>query len=248
VGARGLPATVLGMRIAVFGDVHGNAFALRRVLDDARAATPDAMVNLGDQVTGRADPARAYALQAALRAQGTVEVIGSAEPHLRAPDELNAWLRSVLPDGAVERLQGLPVTARVADGSVVACHGDPSNPSGHLLWSWQRGPYVTRSCEDLRAAVRGLDARVVLCGHTHREGMTVVDDTLVVNVGAVGVQVDGDPRARWALLEFRAGRWLVEFRRVTYDWNAAAAWVSAHAPDGQRPDGLAEATALTTGR
>lgn len=51
------------MRLAVLGDVHGNAFALRAVLDDIRAASPDQVLNLGDTVWGCADPARAWALQ-----------------------------------------------------------------------------------------------------------------------------------------------------------------------------------------
>ena len=50
------------MRLAVLGDVHGNAFALDAVLADVRSAAPDALFNLGDTVWGGADPARAWAL------------------------------------------------------------------------------------------------------------------------------------------------------------------------------------------
>lgn len=59
----------------------------------------------------------------------------------------------------------------------------------------------------------------------------MLDDTLVVNAGAVSQQVDGDPRARWTLLEKRSGRWSVQFRRVEYDWEAAARWATENAPD-----------------
>jgi len=216
------------VRVAVLSDVHGNAFALDAVLRDVHACSPDVTVNLGDGVTGRADPARAYELQ---RALGAVEVLGSAEPHLTRDDALNTWLRAQLPEGALEHLTTLPLTARAVDDELLACHGSPLDPAGHLLWVWRRGPYEARSAPDLRALVAPLAARVVLCGHTHREGVTRIDDTLVVNVGAVSLQVDGDPRARWALLERREGRWWVELRRVPYDVEAAARWVRAHAPD-----------------
>ena len=67
------------MRVAVISDVHGNAFALDAVLQDLRAASPDVIVNLGDQIEGSADPARAAAVQAGL---GAVEVRGNNEEKL----------------------------------------------------------------------------------------------------------------------------------------------------------------------
>lgn len=216
------------LRVAVLGDVHGNAFALEAVLADMRSCAPDLLINLGDQVTGRADPLRAYELQRGLEA---VEVLGSAEPRLLDDDPFHEWLRMQLPAEAIAHLMSLPLTARVAEGAIFACHGAPDDPEGHLFWSWQRGPYLASAAEDLRRAVEPLEARVVLCGHTHREALTVLDDTLIVNVGAVGAQVGGDPRARWALLQERDGRWLVDFRRVSYDWDQAAGWVRANAPD-----------------
>ena len=63
--------------------------------------------------------------------------------------------------------------------------------------------------------------------------MTALGDMLIVNAGAVSAQIDGDPRARWTLLERRKGCWSVDFRRVVYDWNTAAEWALEHAPDAE---------------
>ena len=71
---------------------------------------------------------------------------------------------------------------------------------------------------------------VVLVGHTHSERVVHLDGRLLVNVGPVAWQNDGDPRARWALLRRRTGRWSVEMRRVEYDWHAAAQAVRANEP------------------
>ena len=108
-----------------------------------------------------------------------------------------------------------------------------------LLWQWQfddvsagTGFYRARDPRELRALVEPLAARVVVCGHTHRPGATRVGDTLVVNAGAVSDQVDGDPRARWTLLELRGGHWSADFRTVSYDVAAAVAWSRAHSPFG----------------
>ena len=73
---------------------------------------------------------------------------------------------------------------------------------------------------ELARIIEPLGAEVVVCGHTHRAGATRVGDTLVVNTGAVSDQVDGDPRARWTLLERRSRHWTVDFRAVPYDIEA----------------------------
>ncbi|ULH16897.1 metallophosphatase family protein [Deinococcus sp. KNUC1210] len=230
------------MRLAVVSDVHGNAFALDAVLKELRGAAPDAVLNLGDQIEGTADPARAYALQAEL---GAVEVRGNNEEKLwpggrRGPlaQQFGAWLETQVGAAEQQRLAALPLTARVA-GDVLACHGTPESAWEMLLWQWQfddpqtgTGFYRARDPRDLLALVEPLEARVVVCGHTHRPGATRVGDTLVVNAGAVSDQVDGDPRARWTLLERRGGHWSAEFHTAAYDVAAAVAWSQAHSPFG----------------
>ena len=74
------------MKIAVFGDVHGNRFALEAVARDIEAHQPDAWVNLGDQLFGGADPAGAWHLQQQLKAQhGVLEVRGNTDERLGQP-------------------------------------------------------------------------------------------------------------------------------------------------------------------
>ena len=241
-----------GVRLAALSDVHGNAYALEAVLRDIRAAAPDLVVNLGDQIEGTADPARAAQMQSELRATlNALEVRGNNEEKLwpggrRAPVSvaLGAWLGTVMDAGVLARLSALPLTVRTAGGEVLACHGTPDSAWESLLWVWDGalGAYRARDPRELRALVEPLGAGVVLCGHTHRPGATRVGDTLVVNCGAVSDQVDGDPRARWTLLERRGGHWSVDFRAVPYDVAAAVAWSRAHSPFGE-----AEAQLLETG-
>ncbi|MFC3835603.1 MULTISPECIES: metallophosphoesterase family protein [Deinococcus] len=234
------------MRVAVISDVHGNAFALDAVLDDLRMCSPDAVLNLGDQVEGSADPARAAAVQAQLNA---TEVRGNNEEKLwpggrrtRLSQQIGAWLDTQLTPDTLAHLSALPLTARVGD--VFACHGTPDSAWDSLLWVWEwnadgvTGYYRSRDPLDLWHVVAPLNAGVVVCGHTHRPGATRVGDTLVVNAGAVSDQVDGDPRARWTLLECRAGRWTADFRAVPYDVDAAVRWAMTHSPFGAFEDAL----------
>ncbi|GGK23353.1 metallophosphoesterase [Deinococcus malanensis] len=229
------------MRVAVISDVHGNAFALEATLRAVHLAAPDVIVNLGDQVEGSADPWRAACLQARL---GAVEVRGNNEEKLwpggrRNPLSLQygAWLETQLDDATVARLAALPLTARLDGGRLLACHGTPDSSWESLLWVWDRGAdgrgfYRSRDPLELRGVVESWQAEVVVCGHTHRPGATRVGDTLVVNAGAVSDQVDGDPRARWTLLERRGSHWAVEFLAVPYDVEAAVSWARTHTPFG----------------
>ncbi|EYB68067.1 metallophosphoesterase [Deinococcus phoenicis] len=228
----------------MISDVHGNAFALEAVLDDVQAAAPDLTVNLGDQVEGSADPARAAALQRSLAQAGALEVRGNNEEKLwpggrRSALTLayGAWLEAQVPPQALARLAALPLTARALDGALFACHGTPESAWDSLLWVWESGGagggfYRARDPRELCALVQPLGAEVVLCGHTHRPGATRVGDTLVVNAGAVSDQVDGDPRARWTLLTRGPQGWTVDFRAVPYDIGAAVRWSEAHSPFG----------------
>jgi predicted phosphodiesterase len=225
------------LRLAILADAHGNAFALEAVLKEVRAVAPDLIVNLGDQVWGRADPGRAYALQRNLNA---IEVRGNNEEKLtRAPEILGGrrrfheWLLAQLPDGAVQHLAGLPLTAAVADDAVLLAHGTPRDANRELLWGWSPNGWCVREPDELRTHLQGVGAKVVVVGHSHREGTMALDDWLLVNAGSAGWQLDGDPRARWTLLERHRGRWLVQFYRVPYDTEAAARWVLAQDPSAQ---------------
>ncbi|GAA0515023.1 metallophosphoesterase family protein [Deinococcus depolymerans] len=232
----------------MISDVHGNAFALEAVLREVRRHSPDLIVNLGDQVEGSADPARALMLQAELAAAGTLEVRGNNEEKLwpggrRSPLSMSygAWLAANTDPALLARVAALPLTAR--SGDLLAFHGTPQSAWDSLLWEWDAGGYYrARDPRSLRAQVEPLNAAVVVCGHTHRPGVTRVGDTLVVNAGAVSDQVDGDPRARWTQLDRVNGHWAVTFHAVPYDIDAAVTWAATHTPFG---DG--EASILRTG-
>jgi len=235
------------VRIAVFGDAHGNRFALEAVARDIERAAPDAWVNLGDQVFGSADPAGAWRVQRDLQVRYAVtEVRGNTDERLGQPladvtekRGMLEWLHAVLPDGAAAHVAALPTSARLADGQVLAAHGSPASAWNALLLDGKRW------ADDalIQERLAGTDARVVVVGHTHLEHVRQLGDVTVVNAGAVSRQKDGTPFARWVLLERRGGVWSVAFQRVSYDVESAARWAEEHAYHGKH-----EARHLRTGR
>lgn len=215
--------------IAVITDVHGNSLALEAVLAQIEQQKPDLILNLGDQVWGQVDPLAAYELQAGL---GAIEVRGNNDEKPFLTDELadaagasfSDWLRARVPEPKLRRLSELPTTASVAGGRVMAAHGTPTSPWENLLWKLEAGKVVPKPEHEVTPDLASVAAEVevVLVGHSHWEATARVGGKLLVNAGPVSWQFDGDPRARWTLVESRAGAWNVSRHRVVYDWNEAA--------------------------
>ena len=101
----------------------------------------------------------------------------------REPDE---WTRSKLDGETLAWAQGWPLT--VEHDGVLYCHASPP--------------------ERFDEALEGVDARLVVAGHTH---MQFKRDRWV-NAGAVGWPYEGDVAAFWALISDD-----VEFRRTPID-------------------------------
>ena len=72
----------------------------------------------------------------------------------------------------------------------------------------------------LRELIAGVNADVIVCGHTHMQFDRTSDGVRIVNPGSVGMPY-GEPGAYWALLAPE-----IEFRRTDYDREGAAARIS----------------------
>ncbi|MGZ4550918.1 MAG: metallophosphoesterase family protein [Blastococcus sp.] len=244
------------MRIAAISDVHGNLTALDAVMADIETLGVDAVVNLGDLLSGAVQP-RETADRLMDLDLPTVrgnherqlltlprERMGFADRH--AHDSITARHR--------EWLARLPLTLEVADGAL-AFHGSPTDDLTYLLETVDESGARPATPEEVVARLgRFADTPLLLCGHTHlQRAMRLPTDALVLNPGSVGwpaydddhphphVMEAGTPHARYAVAERTEGRWTGEFRAVAYDWERAAAMAEAN----HRPD---VARALRTGR
>jgi predicted phosphodiesterase len=238
------------MKIAVFTDVHGNRFALEAVLANISSFKPDLLLNLGDTVLGGADPAGALKLQLEC---GALMVRGNADEEVANPEsdleparlEVVNWLRGLLSESDLKTLEHLPTMLEVANGEILACHGNLETPWDFLMLRDDPQSFTDYATPDqLCSRIKNFpNAKVVLCGHSHRARVVTANGVQFVNVGSVSRQPDGDPRARWALLTRDENAWQVEHKFTDYDIEAAATWALEFAPDG-----IFEAQKLRTGR
>lgn len=99
-------------------------------------------------------------------------------------------------------------------GRVLFCHGSPRSEL-EILTRISSEPRVA-------AALAGVDAAVVVGGHTHVQYDRVVSAWRLVNVGSVGMPYQGSRGAFWGLVGPE-----IALRRTEYDVDAAAAAIES---------------------
>jgi predicted phosphodiesterase len=235
------------MRLAVISDIHGNLLALDAVLDDIAERGVDAVVNLGDCVTGPLWPRETFERLAVLdmptvRGNHDRWIVEKPEADL---SPAGRFARAALSPAQRAALHALPPTLEIAP-DILAVHGTPADDSTYLLEQAMEGllapaPRATVAARLGPAARAGC---VVLCGHSHRQAIVQgPGGCVVLNPGSVGCAVFADhpaaagvehrsPHARYAILTRRHGRWGAELLALEYDWDAAARQAAAQGHHG----------------
>jgi putative phosphoesterase len=182
----------IDLRVAALYDIHGNLAALDAALADVDA---DVIVVGGDFVAG---PWPAETLERLRGLDGDVRFIrGNADREVfeeaqgLAPPEVMEYVRARLSLEQLDFLRSLPLTVSI--GRILFCHATPRSDDEIL----------TRISSDERwgEALAGVDADVVVCGHTHVQFDREVDGIRVVNAGSVGMPYADEPGAYWAVLD-----------------------------------------------
>ena len=226
------------MRVAALYDIHGNLPALEAVLQDVRQADVDQIVVGGDVVPGpmpretlgrlldldlpthfiHGNGELAILAQMAEARTGSVTYWGTTSG-ARPPEsiiEIYRWTAAQLQPELEPLLARWPKTVRLEIdglGQVLFCHSTPRSET----------EVFTRltSEERLLPIFEGLDARVVVCGHTHMQFDRMIGRTRVVNAGSVGMPF-GEPGAYWLLPGSD-----VQLRHTPYDPAKAAECIRA---------------------
>jgi putative phosphoesterase len=208
------------MRIAALYDIHGNIHALEAVLAEVQEAEPDLIVVGGDVASG---PFPRETVECLMQLPIPARfVMGNADREVIAefekgssddPDPYGSrWCSLQLRLHHIQFLQSFVPTVSLeleGVGPILFCHGSPRSDEELIT--------PETSEEKIAPMLEGVDATVVVCGHTHMQFDREVNGIRVVNAGSVGMPYERATGAYWAM----AGR-NMELRRTTYDLMAAA--------------------------
>lgn len=228
------------MPIAAIYDIHGNLPALEAVLDEIEAEQVDRIVVGGDVIPGpmpRETLDRLLGLKARInfiRGNGEVAILQqlNGQSVTSVPEAVRPiieWTARQLELPHQKVLPRWPATLQIDSpslGPILFCHATPRNEN----------EIFTRDTPNdrLLPVFAGVDAAIVVCGHTHMQFDRYVGDVRIVNAGSVGMPF-GRPGAYWLLLDAsspvgdssRRAPTDIQFRRTEYDLEKAAARIRA---------------------
>ena len=196
-------------------DIHGNLPALEAVLEDCPA---ERFLLGGDYTAFGAWPRETVARLRELDAEwirGNVDrwLVDDADVF----DPMRPLIersREMLGEELCRELAALPEST--THGGTLYCHASPLSDMD--------GFYPEAHETDVERLM-GVEARRVVFGHTHLQFTRVGPGGIeLVNPGSVGIPLDGDRRAAYAIVNDDES---VELRRVEYDWESAAREVRA---------------------
>ena len=219
------------MRVAVLSDIHGNLMALDAVLADLAHQGPlDHVVVAGDLVWSGPWPAEVVDR---VRASSTAVIQGNTDAFfLYHPDNTPAgkdedrfatqwrWMQEQLGPERIAYLAGLPFSHRISPQPMQTATGP-----GHDLLIVHANPSDLERAIEPRLSEGALDKLLagsgewaaLAFGHLHIPSVRPWRGRLLVNVASVGLPMDGDPRAAYALLTWDGAQWRAEHRRVFYN-------------------------------
>jgi putative phosphoesterase len=178
--------------VAALYDIHGNLAALEAVLaevpDDATIVVGGDICAGGEQPSATLSRLRALGERVAWLRGNADRELHPGEEGLAPPDFLEK-ARSELSEEEIEFLHELPPTQQIGD--VLYCHASPRNDLDIFT---ERTPE-----ERLVEIFAGVDADVVVCGHTHMQFERRIAGKCVINSGSVGMPYENEPGAYWTL-------------------------------------------------
>ncbi len=225
-------------RFAILGDIHSNLEALTAVVNDARSRGATDFVCVGDVVGYNADPSACIDL---IRELNCACVRGNHDHYCSSDEEVLedfqplaanviAWTRRQLSEDERNWLGNLPLSRMIMGFTLVHSTLDMPDHWGYVF-----------DLLDAEAHFNYQTTTLCFHGHTHvplvfekrAEVIRAETANLVVsfgvkyfiNVGSVGQPRDGDPRSSYVMYIPKIKK--IEFHRVTYDFESAAAKVRA---------------------
>ena len=221
------------MKIAVVSDIHGNSWALEKVLHDIKRRDAALVLNLGDTFYGPLDPQGTLDL---IRYWKIISVSGNEDRMILSncsSDPTLEYVTRSLPDEALLWLSDLP-TITFYGADMILFHGTPASDSEYLIENPDAFGTHVRPAGEISMLINGYKQRLIFCGHSHIQRTVVIGAQTIINPGSVGCPAfeDDFPAyhrienfsnfARYCMVEWNDDKILVDQIALQYDSEVAA--------------------------
>ncbi|MFB4163362.1 metallophosphoesterase [Alteribacillus sp. JSM 102045] len=212
------------MQIALLSDIHGNARALKAVLNDLKDKKIDQLYILGDLCYRGPEPKNALET---VRSSPAKVLKGNADEWVvrgvlknEVPDTALALMNQER-DWTVERLSSedinylnrLPESFIEKFSDSVTMHAFHAAPDS--LFDVVAADAPDEEIEEKLTAQK--ETNVIVYGHIHTPYIKKIGDKTYINTGSVGLPFDGDPRPSYVLLQVEDDTFSASIHRVSYD-------------------------------
>jgi putative phosphoesterase len=193
------------MRIAILNDVHGNIYALEKVIADLQTQSIDSVAFLGDSSFFGLYPQECFDQIQALNP--IINIKGNTDANVEDLDQFHPTndLEQILLEMCVymdrkmnskskDFLSQLKISEKenFGDTDISFCHGSPYSYKDQLTEE-NKDKFKERISEE--------NVKAVICAHTHQPAKFKINQTLVINFGAIGYSFNGDTRAHYGIME-----------------------------------------------
>ncbi len=215
------------MRFLCLSDIHGNAAALKLILQEGKIRGYDQLIVCGDLCfpgDGALEVWKILLRENAMCVQG----VGDRALARVDPDTLSAntetgkiriqklkEVRAQLGEIILTRLGKLPPLARLpleSGHTMLVVHGTPADPTDSF--------HREMTEEELLMRLGDEPGDLVICGSSHEQFEGIVADVHIVSVGSVG-EAPGDTHALGAIVESNAAGFAATLFAVALDGSGA---------------------------
>ncbi len=209
------------MKIAIFGDIHGNTVAFEAVMDDIERHRVDMTVCTGDVINPFPGSRKIWYHLHELKIP---LVRGNHEEYVQtyhldsthkmrlspqfAPVQFTArQFEPCIAEQIAETPLNLSLPGPNGD-DILICHASPSQT---------RRSFARDIDEEMAADLARFSEKVIVGGHLHRQWIGEWHDKTLALTGATGLPLMQHPCAHYLLLIYQKGYWHFEHQTVEYD-------------------------------
>jgi predicted phosphodiesterase len=193
------------MRIAILNDVHGNIYALEKVIADLQTQSIDSVAFLGDSSFLGLYPQECFDQIQALNP--IINIKGNTDANVEDLDqfhptndfeqillEMCVYMDRKMNSKSKDILSKLKISEKenFGDTDIIFCHGSPYSYKDQLTEE-NKDKFKERISEE--------NVKAIICAHTHQPAEFYINQTIIKNFGAIGYSFNGDIRAHYGIVE-----------------------------------------------